>query len=175
MNTVTVSGLKELDDLLKQLPVKIERNVMRGAMRAGQKVIADAAKNNLRQNGSVDTGELERSVRIRFQRKSEKFGWIRAFVMAGNKQAYYSHMVEFGTASYYSGKGRTVGKPYEITPKVAGSLFLGGVLRESVTHPGIKPKPFMRPAIDNNSDAAIKAVVEYMQKRIPKEITKAGI
>jgi HK97 gp10 family phage protein len=175
MSTVTVSGLKELDDLLKQLPVKIERNVMRGAMRAGQKVIADAAKNNLRQNGSVDTGELERSVRIRFQRKSEKFGWIRAFVMAGNKQAYYSHMVEFGTASYYSGKGRTVGKPYEITPKVAGSLFLGGVLRESVTHPGIKPKPFMRPAIDNNSDAAIKAVVEYMQKRIPKEITKAGI
>ena len=175
MSTVTVSGLKELDDLLKQLPVKIERNVMRGAMRAGQKVIADAAKNNLRQNGSVDTGELERSVRIRFKRKSEKFGWIRAFVMAGNKQAYYSHMVEFGTASYYSGKGRTVGKPYEITPKVAGSLFLGGVLRESVTHPGIKPKPFMRPAIDNNSDAAIKAVVEYMQKRIPKEITKAGI
>ena len=175
MSTVTVSGLKELDDLLKQLPVKIERNVMGGAMRAGQKVIADAAKSNLRQNGSVDTGELERSVRIRFQRKSEKFGWIRAFVMAGNKQAYYSHMVEFGTASYYSGKGRTVGKPYEITPKVAGSLFLGGVLRESVTHPGIKPKPFMRPAIDNNSDAAIKAVVEYMQKRIPKEITKAGI
>jgi HK97 gp10 family phage protein len=175
MSTVTVSGLKELDDLLKQLPVKIERNVMRGAMRAGQKVIADAAKSNLRQNGSVDTGELERSVRIRFQRKSEKFGWIRAFVMAGNKQAYYSHMVEFGTASYYSGSGRTVGKPYQITPKVAGSLVLGGVFRESVMHPGIKPKPFMRPAIDNNSDAAIKAVVQYMEKRIPKEIKKAGI
>ena len=175
MTQVTISGLKELDKMLQTLPVNIERNVLRGAMRAGQNVLAGAVKSNLKSNGSVDSGELERSVRVRFKRKSEKFGWVRAFVFAGNKKAYYSHWVEFGTASYYSGNGRTVGAPYEITPKVAGSLFLGGLFAESVVHPGIKPKPFMRPAFDNNSDAALDAMANYMQNRIPKEIKKAGI
>lgn len=171
----TVSGLRELDQMLKQLPANIEKNVLRGALRAGQKVFADAAKGNLRSNGSVDTGELEKSVRVRFKRKSEKFGWVRSYVMAGNAKAYYAHWVEYGTATYYTGSGRTVGKAYEITPKVAGSLFLGGLLRESVMHPGIKPKPFMRPAVDENTDTALNQVAEYMRKRIPKEMKKAGI
>ena len=175
MATTGVSGLRELDQMLKQLPANIETNVLRGALRAGQKVFADAAKSNLRSNGSVDTGELEKSVRVRFKRKSERFGWVRSYVMAGNSKAYYAHWVEYGTATYYSGSGRTVGKPYEITPKVAGSLLLGGMLRESVTHPGIQPKPFMRPAVDENYGTAIDAVVQYMQKRIPKEMKKAGI
>ncbi len=175
MTQVTISGLKELDQMLKTLPVNIERNVLRGAMRAGQNVLAGAVKQNLRSNRSIDTGELERSVRVRFKRKSEKFGWVRAFVFAGNKEAYYGHWVEYGTASYYSGSGRTVGAPYEITPKVAGSLFLGGLFAKSVIHKGIKPKPFMRPAFDNYSNAALDAFANYMQTRIPKEIKKAGI
>jgi hypothetical protein len=33
----------------------------------------------------------------------------------------------------------------------------------------------MRPAVDNYTDAALDAVVTYMQKRIPKEMKKAGI
>lgn len=175
MATTSISGLRELDQMLKQLPAKIEKNVLRGALRAGQNVFANAAKSNLRQNGSVDTGELEKSVRIRFKRKSEKFGWVRSYVMAGNTKAYYAHWIEYGTATYYTGSGRTVGKAYEITPKVAGSLFLGGLFRESVIHPGIKPKPFMRPAVDENYDTAINAVVQYMQNRIPKEMKKAGL
>ena len=172
----TVSGLRELDALLKQLPVNIERNVLRGAMRAGQKVLADAAKSYLRQNGSVDSGELEKSIRIRFKRKSEKFGWVRAYVMAGNREAYYAHMIEYGTGSFYSNTGtKSRRAPYEIVPKKAGSLFFGGMFRESIIHPGIRPAPFMRPAVDNYADAAIDAVVQYMEKRIPKEMKKAGI
>ena len=171
----TISGLKELDAMLKQLPANIERNVIRGALKKGQEVLSDAVKSNLRSNGSVDSGELEKSVRIRFKRSSERFGWIRSFVMAGSKKAYYAHMVEFGTAGYYTGSGRTVGGAYQITPKVAGSLFLGSIFAESVTHPGIKPKPFMRPAADNYSDAAIDAVANYMTQRIPREMKKAGL
>jgi HK97 gp10 family phage protein len=175
MSQVSISGLKELDKILKTLPANVERNVLRGALRAGQNVIAKAAKSNLRSNGSVDSGELERSVRVKFKRKSEKFGWVRSYVFAGSKKAYYANWVEFGTASYYSGNGRTTGAPYEITPKVAGSLFLGGVFAQSVVHPGIKPKPFLRPAFDKNSEAALVAAAKYMQTRIPKELKKAGI
>jgi HK97 gp10 family phage protein len=171
----TISGLKELDAMLKQLPANIERNVIRAALKKGQEVLADAVKSKLRSNGSVDSGELEKSVRVRFKRRSEKFGWIRSYVMAGSKEAYYAHMVEFGTASYYEGNGRTVGGPYKIYPKVAGSLFLGSIFAEATIHPGIKPKPFMRPTADNYSDAAIDAVANYMTERIPKEMKKAGL
>ena len=170
-----VSGLKELDAMLKQLPVNIEKNVLKGALRAGQKVLSDAVKMNLRQNGSIGTGELEKSVRVRFKRQSERFGWVRSYVIVGNKKAYYGHWLEYGTASYYSGNGRTVGGPYEITPKVAGSLLIGGLLRDSVMHSGIQPKPFVRPAVDSHTDAALDQVVEYMRKRIPKEMKKGGI
>lgn len=172
----TISGLKELDQMMKQLPAKIEKNVLRGALRAGQKVLADAAKSYLRQNGSIESGELERSIRVRFKRKSEKFGWVRSYVMAGNRDAYYAHMIEFGTGAFYSGNGtKSLRAAYEIVPKKAESLFFGGLFRESIMHPGIRPAPFMRPAVDNYSDAAFNAVFNYMQKRIPKEMKKAGI
>ena len=173
--TTSVSGLRELDQMLKQLPANIEKNVLRGALRAGQKVLADAAKANLKANGSIESGDLERSVRIRFKRKSEKFGWVRSYVMAGDKKAYYAHMIEYGTGSYYANTGtKSLRKPYEIRPKNAKSLFFSGLQREAITHNGIRPAPFMRPAVDSHTTAAIDAVVNYMEKRIPKEMKKVS-
>ena len=76
-STVQVTGLKELDALLKTLPAKIEGNVMRGAMRASLKVIGDVAKTNLAANGTIKTGTLQKSIRIGFKRKSETgYGWM---------------------------------------------------------------------------------------------------
>lgn len=34
-------------------------------------------------------------------------------------------------------------------------------------------QPFMRPAYENNDDKAIKAIGEYIHKRIPEEVAKA--
>ena len=170
-----ISGLKELDDLLKGLPAIIEGRIMRGALRSGQQVLATAAKNILRQNGSIDSGALERSIRVRFKRKSEKFGWVRSYVIAGDKEAYYSHIIEFGSASFYTGNGETVGGPYTIKGKKGKSLLIaGGNPVKSIVHPGVRPKPFMRPAFDMYSDASIDAVVNYLEQRIPKEIKKAN-
>ena len=44
MQNVEITGLKELYDLLQDLPTKVEKNVMRGALRRGQNVFKDAAK-----------------------------------------------------------------------------------------------------------------------------------
>ena len=46
-STIEVLGLKELNELLKTLPANIEGNVVRGAMRAGQTVIASTVKKRL--------------------------------------------------------------------------------------------------------------------------------
>ena len=49
-----VQGLKELHTMLQQLPVRIEKNIMRGAIRAGANVYRDAA----RQAAPVDDGTM---------------------------------------------------------------------------------------------------------------------
>ena len=87
-------------------------------------------------------------------------GKVQAFVKAGNKVAFYAHMVEYGTASHL------------IKPKDRKSLFLAGVFKEAVQHPGATKKPFMRPAIDNKAQDAIETMADYLRDRIPKEIEK---
>lgn len=173
---VQITGLAELDKLLKDLPTKIEKNIIRGALRAGQKVMLDAARSNLDKSGSVKTGELRKSIRIRFQKKSEKFGWIRSYLIAGNKKAWYAHFIEFGTASYYSGNlNNSKKQPYEIKPKNRKSLFFAGLARQTIVHPGIRPRPFMRPAFDAYNKQSLDSMAEYIRTRLPKEIKKAGL
>ena len=174
-STVQVTGLKELDALLKTLPAKVEGNVMRGAMRASLKVIGDVAKTNLASNGTIKTGTLQKSIRVGFKRKSEtRYGWMRGMLTAGNEDAWYAHFIEFGTASFYTGKGKSVGKPYEIRPKNRKSLFFAGLMREVIGHPGIHPQPFMRPAFDQANGKAITTFADYVRARLPKELAKVS-
>ena len=171
---VSILGLKELDEILKSLPAKIEKNVMRGAMRAGLNEIRSEAKLQLGAGGHVKTGALQRSVKVSFARKSEKLGWVRGYVKSGDKKAWYAHLIEFGSGSFYSGKGESKRAPYEIKPKNRKSLFFAGLMKDLVIHPGIKPSPFMRTAFDSKSAASIKAFADYMRKRLPKELAKVG-
>lgn len=171
--TIEIKGLKELDEVLKSLPQKIEQNVMRGAMRAGQKVILDNIREKLRSNGSIQSGELEKSLRIRFDRRALKRGWVNSKIVAGNKLAYYAHMVEFGTAGHLiKAKNRKTLAIQMVGPSLKGSNvnFIG----PKVNHPGARPKPFMRPALDESHTAAIEALAAYIRKRLPKELKKAG-
>lgn len=173
-NGVSVKGLKELDDLLKTLPANIQKNVMRGAIRSGLNEVGGIAKEMLAADGHVVTGNLRKSVRVSFKRKSEKFGWMRGHLLAGDKKAWYSHIIEFGSGSYYAGKGSQSKKaPYEIKPRNRKSLFFAGVMKEIIVHPGVKPSPFMRPALDSGASRAIEAFAAYVTKRLPNEIKKA--
>jgi HK97 gp10 family phage protein len=165
---IEVHGLAELQKVLDGLPAKIEGKLMRGALRAGQKVMLDKA----RQEAPVDDSDLKKSLRISFRRRSQKFGWVRMHLVAGDKKAWYAHLIEFGTASYYTGTGRTVGRPYEIKPKTKKSLFFGGVARDKVTHPGIKPNSFMRRTFDTTQKQSLQTMADYLRRRLPIEVAK---
>jgi HK97 gp10 family phage protein len=158
-----ITGGDELLAQLQDLPAKIERNVMRGALRAGAKMIADEAKQLCPVGTDVPKGHVQGALRdsIRVSVKVSG-GLITASVKAGNAQAFYAHMVEFGTARHF------------IKPKNRKSLFVAGLLRESVDHPGAKKKPFMRPAADGAASQAVDAIVQYLQNRIPNELNKVG-
>lgn len=139
-------GLAELHKALQQLPVEIERKLLQGALRAGLKEMQAAAKANV----PVKSGALRDSIKVRVRNKKDRWR-LKGSVVAGNKTAYYAHMVEFGTAAHL------------IKPKNRKSLFFAGVMRELVEHPGAAPKPFMRPAFDAAAAAAINAFADKMR------------
>ena len=164
-----IEGLSELQKALTELPQKIEANIMRGALTAAMRKMQAIAKEKV----PTDNGDLKKSIKVRADRKAlRRRGQVKVSLSAGDKTAFYAHMIEYGTATYYTGNGRTVGKSYEITPKVAGSLFFGGIFRDSITHPGIKPQPFMRPALDQGQSDALATVRDYVAKRLAKEAAK---
>ena len=164
-----VKGLAELDAVLKSLPAVIEYNVVRASLRAGLKPMQQAAQALV----PKDSGELAASIKIKLQAKSKKFGWVRYHLTAGNKRAWYAHLVEFGTAGFYTGTGRSKRTPYEIKAKDGGSLKFGNAGQvEKVTHPGAKPNPFMRPALDGNTDAALRVFAATARRRTESEVRK---
>jgi HK97 gp10 family phage protein len=152
MAEIHVRGLKELQKFLDQLPVKIERNIMRGALRAGMKpVLARAIA-----SAPVQSSELKNSLKIG---SSARGGTVAGSVYTN---VFYANFVEFGTSAHF------------ITAKKGGWLSFGGIFAKSVWHPGIPkgPHAFMRPALDSQQVAAVNAAAEYMKVRLA---TKEGI
>lgn len=150
-----VHGMAELGKALEQLPVKLERNVMRGAMRAGAKVqLAKAQELVPEEHDGPHPGELKKSLRIR---TSSRRGVVRAIVTAGSKLVYWARWVELGTLAHF------------IRPKNRKSLFFAGLAREAIHHPGAKKKPFMRPALDGTAGGVLTAVGSYIRRRLDKE------
>ena len=152
MADVHVRGLLDLQKFLDTLPAKLEANVMRGALRAGANVIRTQAKANV----PVKSGLLRAGLKITTRSRR---GVVTASVKAGGKHGFIAPWIEFGTAAH------------KIASK-KGWLSFGGIFAKSVDHPGAKPHPFMRPALDSEANRAIVAAAEYMKKRLA---TKHGL
>jgi len=158
MSEINVKGLQELQKFLDQLPKKLEQNVMRGALREGAtKELLQEAKANLLSNGSVQTGELISGLKVTTRSRG---GVVSASVKATGKHAYVAPWLEYGVAAH------------AITAKRGEMLSFLGVFAKSVMHPGFRPKPFLRPALDQSGQAAVIATAEYMKKRLA---TKNGL
>lgn len=166
MSETQVKGLRELQAALDSLPAKLEANIMRGAIRAGSKVIVAEAKRlcpvgppggeNARLYGGRE-GLLRDSIRIKIPKKLGSLivgGLSAGGKVKGGGDAYYAHMVEVGTASHV------------IKAPPGARLNVRGLLYSSVMHPGAKKKPFLRPALDTQAGAAVEAMREYIRNRL---------
>jgi len=144
--TISITGLAALEKQLQQLPDKLAKNVLRGAVRAGAVAIQKEAKALAPQSvafhrlgaGSraveIQPGSLKKGIKVRSApRKLSEFAityWVYV-----SKKLWYWKFVEFGTV------------------KMAA-------------------KPFMRPAFESQKETATIAVRNYMEKRIDKELDK---
>lgn len=148
-----VKGLKELNGFLQQLPAKLEKNVLRGALRAGAKPVQTEAKAKV----SVKTGELRDGIKVS---TGGKGGRVIAKVKLTGPHAFVGPWLEYGVAAH------------QIKGKDGGVLSFLGIFAKSISHPGFGQKPFLRPALDTQSTAAVVAAAEYMKKRLA---TKHGL
>ena len=151
---VDILGGKALAKALNELPLKIERNIMRSALRAGAAVIAAEAK----QNVSVVSGELQRTIRTS---SNSKRGMVEANAIVGSrKKGWYASFVEFGTAPHIITAGKNA--------PMLSFRDSNGIWRRvfSVNHTGGVAKPFMRPAFDNKGDDAVRAVADKIRERL---------
>lgn len=155
---VHVKGLDQLQKLLDTLPTKIARNILRGSLRAGMKVVLPAVKGNLDTAGSVETGKLRDGLKLRTRALG---GTVIASIQSKGEHGYIARFLEYGTAAHI------------IWGRNGGWLSLhGGRFARSVNHPGILARPFLRPALDAQASAAVVAAAEYMKKRLA---TKEGL
>ena len=153
MAGVHVKGLSELNAFLQKVPVKIEKNIIRGALRAGMKVVQPVAKANARKATGLLAAGLKIGTRVRG-------GRITASIKATGPHGYLARWVEYGTAAH------------NIASKKGGWLSFGGIFAKEVAHPGTKPHPFMRPALDSQAQNAVEAAARYMRERLA---TKHGL
>lgn len=142
-----IKGGKELQAFLSSLPAKVEKNIMRSALRAGANVIRAEARTQV----PVDSGALRKSLQVT---TGGKRGQVIAKVRS---KLPYAHLVEFGTAAHV------------IQHKAKEALAFGGTVVPTVQHPGAKAKPYLRPALDTKAGAAVVAVGDQVKKRLTKE------
>lgn len=149
-DTVNVKGLEAIGRALEQIPDRLARGAMRGGLRAGAKVIQVLA----RQNIESESGDTAKSIKISTRARGRE---VSAKVQTKH---YTARWLEHGT------------RPHIIKAREGGALSFGGGFYKVIEHPGARPHPFMRPALDTGAVAAVLAVGQYLKARLA---TKHGI
>jgi HK97 gp10 family phage protein len=150
-DTFHVKGLADLGKALSTLSVRIEKNIMRGALRAGAAPMRDDA----RANAAKATGLLAKGIKVSTDAKR---GMIYAKVRTTGKHSWLAHLVEFATA------------PHRINARNGGVIRINGrPVGSGVDHPGTRAMPFMRPALDAQATASVNETAAYIRKRLTAE------
>lgn len=141
----------------------------KGIRKAGLKIVNDA-KENLRSNKSVVTGQLRASGKVQAV-QDDKDAIDAGFF--GDKGSGYAYFVEYGRRA---GKFPPVD---EIVQWVKKKLRIraekeangiGFMIARSIAKKGTKPHPFFAPAVDKNENA----VADYIAEELNKETKKNG-
>jgi HK97 gp10 family phage protein len=161
-DTVHVKGLSKLNEQMEKLPGKLQANVLRGALRDAAKVVLEEAKSNV----PVNTGTLRDGLKIS---TSIRNGTVTAKVKTTGKHAYLARWLEFGTRAHkiYAKIAKTLAlRPNARASTGSAKRWTTHDFADSVDHPGIQPRPFMRPALDSKAGQALLAAGEYIKKRL---------
>jgi HK97 gp10 family phage protein len=182
-STIQIKGLRELDAILKAFPARLEKNVLRTALRQSANVLRDAAKARAPSQG------IAKNITVRSLKSAPQTVYM-ATAVNKTRDSYHARFLEFGTASYYQGLNTKPASEYAIKPKRKKALMfeVGGeagstkIFASKIISKGAAPKPFMRPAIDaslnemiNVFKLAIKLRIQMEFGQIPRQRVTGGL
>lgn len=155
--TITTRNFDAMNKILRSFHPRTRIEIMRGPMRSAARPVMVSAKAKVVQR----TGLLHRSI-DRVVRTYKQSGNVTAVIgpeksvrrprgLGGGWPVKYAHLVEFGTA------------PHEIRTTFRGR-------RVTVSHPGTPPRPFMRPAMDENKSRVQQIIAKGAFRNISKHI-----
>ncbi len=162
-------GFAALEARLEELPNALAGKILIPATTAGARVIRDEArrrapvgKHGPAQLGDHTAGNLKRSIVTRVRRRGVATGVTVS--IGATKQAWYAHIVEMGAAAHTIVVGKTK------KALASGGVFFG----RKVDHPGSAPQPFLRPALDTQSQKAIDVLGKRAWAGIAKFAAQRG-
>lgn len=144
------------------------RPLLRGAARAGATVIADRAKEN------TQSSEVRAAVKIATRQEETR---MVGLVQLKGPGAYLAPWEEYGTSAHFISVdesqrgGRSIGRINRLAkePDSSHSLVIGGAfVGTTVLHPGARPHPFLRPALDTEEVEAQRAAQSYINARVSR-------
>jgi HK97 gp10 family phage protein len=155
MEGIQLNGVSETKEALRALDTKVQKSLIRKALRAGSKIVLAQAKANAPSN----TGNLRSNLRIR-SGKAKK-GTIALTVGAsakgfkghGNKNAFYLSFVEYG---------------YRTRPRIS---------KEHGKAPGgrrqVEGQHFIERAYESEKETAVETMTDTLIDLIQQEATKS--
>ncbi len=155
--TMKIEGLGKIDAALRELEKKMERKIVRQAVRAGAKI----AQAEIKTSAPEKSGVLKRSVTVR-ARKKRRRGEFSMNVLLDTRK--YPQLVSYSTGS------RSSLKTHKLTGK---RYFYPAALEYGTTkNPNIKTKGWMRKAWDRKKRTALAMVLRKMRSGIEREAQK---
>lgn len=150
--------------MVDQLPEHIEQKLAKGGMRKLLNVVADGARELCR--SPEVAADINVSVRV-------EPGLVTGKILVKGRNAFKAPWLEYGTDPHFitvdpeASGGRTARRVNKLVRE--GSLVIGGhFVGPSVHHPGAKPYPFIRPAIDTKLDDGLAAMRSHIADQAGK-------
>lgn len=158
--SIKVSGTKELDRVLRDLPKQNARRAVNGAVRSAAAVIRREIVQRAPDGANAPHpryGELKKNIRVTVEKTGTA---LRAIVHTGS--AFWARFIEFGTAVRVV-RTRRPGKRQILSD---GQTFFG---REV---PPMRARPFFRPAFDAKAQEAVDRLAERLGEGIEREAAR---
>lgn len=157
-----VLGTPETLRVLRQLPGKVQRKVIRQSAIAGSRVIAKEA----RARAPVDSGKLKKSITVKAKNRN---GQIESFVFASRRKgAYHRHFIELGTKSHVINlRSARAGQGKKKTLSDGRTAF-----GARVNHPGTPARPFLGAALSAKEAEARRKFEQVFFRNLERETVR---